>query len=390
MFDFYRLRADAHVSTRSAAVLALVIGCVLLFGGFVACSEVRDDDTAPVESAGIEVIDSLGRIVRLEQPPQRIVLTGRSNIMLIDALYLFPEVSSRVVGVGPSDQGQGDFFAVLEPRAATMTRFGRTVTTEEILTVQPDLVVLKDAVRDSVGRPLETLGVTVLYLDLETPDRFERDILSLGHVLGQTDRAEELVRFYRDRIERVQTRVRAALTDAEPPRVLVLEYTDQAGSAVFRVAPSDWMQTQQVRYAGATPVWVDAATEPRWTPVSFEQIARWDADAIVLVSFGRPVDDVVETMLADPLWQNLRAVRDARLFGMPGDFVSWGQPSSRWILGVEWLSRVLYPQAFGTEPFLADVAGFFVEMYGLDRQRFESEVLPTISPPISPTWVDGP
>jgi iron complex transport system substrate-binding protein len=56
----------------------------------------------------------------------------------------------------------------------------------------------------------------------------------------------------------------------------------------FRVAPEGWIQGTQVELGGGEPLWYDRALSPGWNEVQFEQIALWDPEVIVIVSYRAP------------------------------------------------------------------------------------------------------
>jgi iron complex transport system substrate-binding protein len=328
----------------------------------------------PEPPAEITVEDSFGRTVELPEVPSRIVLAGRATIMLVDVIYLFPGVGERIVGVGRTNQGIGDFFPVLDDDPGAKRRLGRSAGAEEILAADPDLVILKSQMRSNLGTALENAGATVLYLDLETPEQYARDIRVLGDVLDQPERAEEIVSLFEERAEAL----REATGGLERPEVLVLSYTRSGDEYSFRVSPESWIQTDQVRLAGGEPMRTDAATSPGWNQIEFEQIAAWDPAVIVLISYRTDAAEPKRRVLADELWAELQAVRNGRVYAMPSDYYSWGQPDTRWILGAAWMAYALHPAQF-EEPFEERIRAFFREFYGIGAQDYRVEIAPRLS-----------
>ena len=49
--------------------------------------------------------------------------------------------------------------------------------------------------------------------------------------------------------------------------------------------------------------------DPGWQQIGFEQIAAWNPDVILLVSYHTPVDEVKASLLSDPKWRELEAVK---------------------------------------------------------------------------------
>ena len=355
-----------HLSMRIASIFLIV------FLGFSLFAE-----GAQAKPAAVTVTDALGREVSLPDTPSRIVLTGKAVIMLIDALYMFPRAGERVVAVGVTDQGLGDFFPVLDPDSDKKARLGKNAGPEEILAQKPDLVLLKSYLRDSLGKPLETAGVPVIYLDLETPAQYERDLRILGDVLAQPERAEEIIALFNDRVENL----RQVVSCIAHPYMLLLNVGTQGGDRIFSVPPKGWIQGDQVELAGGIPVWYEEALSPGWNKVNFEQIARWNPQSLILLSYRGDAADVARELQTDPLWKDIQAVKDGRIFSMPADFYSWGQPDSRWILGAEWIATALRGGDFGGT-FNQNVFSFFHDFYGMPREKVEQAILPLMPEPL--------
>jgi iron complex transport system substrate-binding protein len=134
-----------------------------------------------------------------------------------------------------------------------------------------------------------------------------------------------------------------------------------------------------VELAGGEPVWKEAAEPGGWTVVNFEQIAAWDPELILIVNYFDDPSKAAAELRQDPKWQALSAVQEDHIFAFPGDFLSWDQPDPRWILGLQWLATKIHPQAFGSLDLLDEIKTFYSEMYGLDSETIEEEVLPLIT-----------
>ena len=325
----------------------------------------------------ITVTDALGRQVTFQTPPQRIALTGKALFMVADAAYLFPEAAARIAAIGKTAQMQRDFIPLVDASYGAKTLLGAETGPEQIAAVQPDAVILKSTNAEKLGKPLEALGIPVVYVDFETPEQYQRDLQILGQVFGNPARGQELAAYFRSHVAQVADAV-ADLKDEQKPAVLLIYYTDRDGAIAFNVPPLAWMQTLLVEMAGGRPVWRDAQPGSGWSKVSLEQIAAWDPAQIYVVTYTDKVDDVVRKLKADPQWQLLRAVKEGRLYAFPGDFFSWDQPDTRWALGLTWLAGKLHPDRFPGLDVIAEARRFYRELYGLDDAAFDQHVRPLL------------
>ena len=225
------------------------------------------------------ITDTLGREISVPPEPERIALAGRGVIMLADALYAFPGAAGKIVGMSRTDQGMGNFIELLDPDLADKFHWTNDVGPEQLLEAKPDVVILKDFMRDKLGKSLENLGIAVVYLNLETPERFLRDLTTLGDLLNQPERAEELIAFYNREKDAVQR-----ATENNSSDTLVLYHSTKGGAVSFMVPPGGWIQTTITELAGGKPVWLEEILSPGWNRIGLEQILAWDPEKIFIIS----------------------------------------------------------------------------------------------------------
>jgi iron complex transport system substrate-binding protein len=298
--------------------------------------------------------------------------------MLADAAYLFPEAIERVVALSRTSQSaEGDFLTLVDPNLEKKIAFETNVGAEQVVTAQPDVVIMKTYMAETLGKPLESLGIPVVYLSLESPEEYQRDLRILGQIFQNPQRAEELVGYFDARVQNV-TQPLQGFASEQKPRTLLLYYSDRDGQVAFNVAPKTWMQTIMTELAGGRPVWTDIELGSGWTKVNLEQIAAWDADVIAIIAYTANPDEVVTRLKADPQWQVMRAVQEGRLYAFPKDFYSWDQPDVRWVLGLRWLAWRLHPDAYPGLDMMQEIRTFFEQLYRIDANTFESRLLPLL------------
>lgn len=304
--------------------------------------------------------------------PARIVMGGRAVGLVANAVYAFPSARNRVIAVGGTDQGLGTFLEAIAPGFNQKPELDRNAGAEHYAALRPDLAIFKTAMKARVGAGLDALKINSLYLELETPDDYYRDLANLGQVLGETARAQELIAYYREIVQRT-----TAIAAAGParPRVLVV----QSSQGNLQVPPDSWMQTIMVELAGGTPVWKGSNPGSGWATVNPEQVAAWNPEVILIVSYSEAADRQVTGFKADARYRALQAVRSNRVFGFPQDFYSWDQPDTRWGLGLLWVSKTLHPQAAATLNLETEARRFFGLFYQMTEAAFDRHVKPRLS-----------
>lgn len=359
---------------------ALISGCAVPTAAPTnAPTEAPAVATETPTEAPIVVTDALGRTVEFASLPQRIVLAGKATTLLANSAFLFTEAQDLIVSYELRLQmSDRNFIQTAFPVTEGLTLLEKDAGPEQIAPLNPDLVIMKTYMQEKLGNAVETLNIPVIYLDLETPEKFYQDIRTLGQIFGNNDRAEELVSLYQANETRIADAL-GTLEDNIKPSVLMLQYSDKGGEVAFSIPPMEWLQTLLVQNAGGNPIWADTTTDGGWTVVSMEQIAAWDPDMIFVVDYSGRAVEVVSNLKADANWQAMRAVIDGKLIAFPVDFLSWDQADSRWGLGELWLATKMHPDKFPGVDMLQETTAFYTQFYGLDEATIAEKILPLVS-----------
>ena len=173
---------------------------------------------------------------------------------------------------------------------------------------------------------------TVVPLDGESLEGIFADIDRAGIALGRRDAAARLVADLRTRIAHVGFLV----AGAQRPRVACLEWLAPLFNA------GHWVP-EQVALAGGHDVLGEAGT--RSHELTFADVATADPDIVVLMPCGFDAERAVaesRRLAADPAWEQLRAVRDGRIFAVDGN-AYFSRPGPRVVDGVELLASLFHP-----------------------------------------------
>jgi iron complex transport system substrate-binding protein len=344
-------------------------------------ARVPGDAALPEASASggpVALTDALGRQVTFPAAPQRIVIAGRTDFVIADAAFLFPEARSRVVAIGRPGQNWLQFLPVIDPQSAQITILDTGAGPEQIAASRPDVVLMTSSNAQTLGGPLAALGVPVVYVDFETPSDYTRDLGTLGKVFADPARAQQLIAFFQGGIARV-TGPLAGLQENQKPDVLLLYYNDANGAVSFNVPPLNFIQSSETELAGGRLAWKDAELGEGWTTVSFEQIAAWNPDQIYLIAYFNSATDVVRDLKANPQWQALGAVQRGQIYAFPGDYISWDEPDPRWVLGLTWLATKIHPDVFANVDMNGEVRTFYRDLYGLGAAAYASRIAPHLT-----------
>ncbi len=322
-----------------------------------------------------QATDANNRTVELNNKPQNILIAGRAGNMPANALFLFEQVNEMDLTLPLTDQGLGDFFAFIRPELNQKPRISQNASIEEIATHNSDVVLLKATHFSSIGQKLDQLRVPNFTMNLESWEDWQKEIVQLGLLLGDSKRAEAILSLYRQRLEKIQS-IASAIDQDQKMRVLLLQGDRTDNTTSYKIAPDGWMQTWMVEQAGAIPVWKGSNKAANgWSTVSFEQIAAWDPDIVIVVSYRTPTSNYIDEIYSSSIWQNLRAVKEKQIKASPHDMMSYIQPVASWILGATWLAKEIYPQAYSEIDMQKEVRSFYQDFYNIkDAEKLEKLV----------------
>ncbi|MDC7228496.1 MAG: ABC transporter substrate-binding protein [Spirochaetales bacterium] len=307
----------------------------------------------------------------------RIISWGRGYSLVLDMLYMFPEAEESIVAMGSGTQAGGYFQKLLDSDYRKKAVLEMDLQDETAASYNPTHIILKSYMRGA-AEGLAKLDIPVMFIDMESPEQYESDLTRLGELFENPARAEELKTYFNSEKSEV-VKLTGPLRDSEKPGVLFIYYSVKGGIASMRVPPADWIQTRMIEWAGGIPVWKDAVTSTGWQTVSFEQIAAWNPDTVFMVTYHSDIDEARNMIADDPLWRLTEAGQQDRIFGVPGDFMSWDQPSPRWILGLNWMGTKLQPQIFSEERLEEKIYDFYSTAYGFSRKKTADEIIPRIT-----------
>lgn len=290
-------------------------------------------------AAPITFNDMLGNAVSLPAPVQRAVtlpMPAGSLLMSLDG------GADHLAGMHPNAFAlmKDGLLARIFPATARVrtdvTRSGFVPNVETLLQMQPDLVWQWGHMGDDLIAPLRNAGLPTAALVYGTEDRTREWIRLIGQSLGQEARAQAQLQ-WRDEVRAGIHAVTKDLPAAQRPGVLYLSrYAPQ-----LRAAGGNTSFDDDIRLAGGRNVSASIASAQT---VNIEQIMAWAPDVILLNNFEP--DLTPNTLYQDPLFADIPAVRDRRVYKVPLGGYLWDPPSQESPLYWQWLSLLLHPDKF--------------------------------------------
>ena len=297
--------------------------CIILLSLFVACAP------PPQEAASfpIEVTDQLGRVVKLDKIPERIVSLAPSNTELLFALGL----GDKLVGV--TEYCDYPEAAKEKPKVGGYS----TVDIERVVGVQPDLILAADIHKEEVVPALERVGLTVVCLNPADLEEVLEAITLTGQCTGEEAKASRLAADMRSRIEAITSKT-ANLTDAQKPRVFLIMWHDPLMSVGLG------LRHDLVVEAGGINIVEELGEE--YPSVSLEWVIDKNPEVIIAgVGMGSGEDLTFQFALNEKRLAGVDARRNNRVYPIELDLI--GRPGPRIVQGLELMAKMIHPEIFG-------------------------------------------
>ncbi len=303
---------------RQSILFVIALLLALLLG---ACAQPATPAATPTPSP-IVMTDGLGRTVTLAAPAQRVISLAPSNTEILFA-----------VGAGGQVVGR-DNFSNYPPEALELPGLGDFMgfSIEQMVALQPDLVLLAEIHPPELVKSLEDAGLTVYYLKNPlTIEEMYPMLITVGELTGHKAEAEALVSRLSVRVAAVQQKL--AGIERRPTVFYEIDGTDP--SKPWTTGSGTFIDTL-LEMAGAENV--GRAMGSQYGQMSIEALLEADPDFILLgdANFGVTPEQVA----ARAGWNELTAVKEGRVLPFNDDLAS--RPGPRLVDGLEELVRILH------------------------------------------------
>ena len=304
--------------------------------------EKTEDEYQPVS------IENFDRTVEFTQKPERVVVLTLNSAEIVAALG----EADLIVGIAQNnnlvDDVLPELYPVLKDCAFPEAINSGIPTLEGLLGLEPDLVIANSyyfrvpqifgAMEDYQSNGVEFYITEGSYIADCTIENTYNDIRNIGAILGQQDKAEELINDMKTRFEKVSS----AVSGQTPLSVMSFDSLDEDG---FTVAGGKGLVQNLIELAGGTNAFADA--EQQFATVNIEEIIARNPDVIVIHAytlFGEEDTQAkVDKLLNTPELSEVPAVKNNNIIIVPLFEVNPGLQNINY---VEALAAAMYPDLF--------------------------------------------
>lgn len=286
--------------------------------------------SAPAAGEGITFTDDTGTAVTVAPKPEKVA------VLLSSLADLWITAGGRVaITVGETvERGFADDTAILVDAGA-----GKTIDLEALVAQKPDLVIYSSQIagQAACAEALRAAGIPAAGFQVETFEDYIRVLKIATEILQTPERFETYGTQVRQRVEQIFA---DAGSREENPSVLFVRAGSSARFTKAKNAENHFVcrmlqELGAVNIADRAPVLLDG--------LSIEHILTQDPDMILFTTMGDESQGsaYMESLLKDPVWQELTAVQAGRVYQLPKELFQF-KPNARWDAAYAYLLELLY------------------------------------------------
>lgn len=361
--------------TFARGAVAVMCSAALGFGaiGLVGCSSGEGSDEGSdaqeqVQSETRIFTDSLGREVEVPANITKICPSGFTAQQVL--LTMAPD---KMVGL--AQELNDDQLAIFGDEFADAPVFGAVLgatdsfNREAVAAAAPEVIIdtgeVKKDTAESLDALQEQLGIPVVFVESYLED-YGTAYEMLGDLLGMEERGAELSS-YCDAMYKEVSDTMATIPEDERVNMAYL-LGDSGQNAIAQTS----VQAQVVDMVANNVVVVeDVVGKGTGNEVSLEQIALWNPELIIFQK-----GSIYDTVGDDPAWAGIDAIANDNYYEVPNSPWCWmnNPPTVNMLMGMQWLPRLLYPDAF--DDTIQDVTkAYYSTMYNYDLSDAELDEL---------------
>ena len=231
---------------------------------------------------------------------------------------------------------------------------------EAVAAAAPQVIIdtgeAKKGAKEDLDALQEQLGIPVIFIEAKLSDygaAYER----LGELLGMEERGSELSTYCTD-VYNMTVTTMENIPENERVRMAYL----LGDNGLNAIAKTSFQAAVVDMVADNVVVVDDVSGKGNGNEISLEQIALWNPDLIVFQT-----GSIYDTVGNDPAWKGIAAIDSGNYYQVPNVPYCWlnNPPTVNQLMGLQWLPRLLYPDAF--DDSIEDVTRtYFHTMYHYD------------------------
>lgn len=311
------------------------------------------------EIAQHKVQDFTGKLLEPAKIKEKVAVTCYGGAVQEIAMFM----GEDAIVAHPGAQ-RFTFFEKIYPKLVQKPSIGTfsDVNFETLIIVKPDLV-FAGVTSLQTNERIRELGITVFTLGIgrHTMNTLLQEFREVGIFLGKEKKAQELTAYWSTAVQSIQ---KYLPPKHERKKVLYIN-----GSFKLSSEGKGWWGDDFITQAGGINIAQGLKVKGSITP---ELLLAFNPEVIV-VSHNKNFKTSPKELMQNPLFKNLKAVQEGEVYFSPTGGFWWDRPSPESILGIMWLSKILYPQQMKKIDLRGATKYFFQHFYNYKLQDQEYE-----------------
>lgn len=348
---------------RKTGIILMILALSLTL--FVGCQEKSGENIV----VGTKIIDMAGREVELPNKVETVF-----SVDPVGTIYLYTLSPEKMVGWNYTlRDGEKRYIDEKYYNLPNLGGAGKEVINlEEILKIKPDLLIFVGRTDEGniseIEKMEEQLGQSIVMIDYDM-EKLDDAYKLLGQILNVEEKAEELAKYCKDTLEYIEKN-REKIKEEEQVSIYYAE-----GPEGLQSEPAGTSHVRTIEMVGGYNV-IRAGEDSYGgkMEVSMEQVYNWNPE--IIISWDDERGGYFSGILEDPLWKDIKAVKDREVYEIPNKPFNWlDRPSSvNRILGVKWLGNLLYPEVYDLD-IREEVREFYSKFYHYELTDTELDEL---------------
>lgn len=305
------------------------------------------------------IIDCSGAEVEIPKNIERVVCTNAAAVPFLVGMG----VEEKIVGAHGSTLGHSwapIFYEGFSEDAGKVALFGKNPNAEALISADVDLVILKDA---SYAEELRKSGIPAVCFKYTNKDELYAAVNMLGEIFG--DAAKAYAVKWEEKLDSTIETIAKELENLPESERCNVYYVDATGAEatnenLFLTAGGGSFVEYWINTSGANLV---TSAYVGLEQIDQEEGLSLNPDTVFICGWLEYA--AKDLMMNDPLWQDVPAVKNGRVFLMPTSLASYDRFSLELPLMLSYTANMLYPEyhEFGG---IDELREFYKEYYGRD------------------------
>jgi len=256
----------------------------------------------------------LALLLTVEPEALRIISLSPSNTEILFALG----AKNDIVGIST--------WCDYPPETRTIPKVGdfSNINIEQLVTLNPDIVITSGYEQSYIAHEIRTLGIQVEVIEPQTFDELYESIGLLGAITAKSESANRLV----SEMQTTLARIKSTLPDSDHRPTIFIEIYARP----LMTASTGSFLNEAIEKAGFRNIFPDL---PRpYCQISLEEVVVQNPDWLLILDM-----DTAASVLERPGWQSITAVKEGRIIdSINPDLLL--RPGPRIVQGIQKLSKI--------------------------------------------------